>query len=270
MLFNTHKQKGVIILSKCTVRKNLENKNNLSSPFLNVTNDKNEGVSIITCTNRPQNVDIVFANYSRQIFDKKELIIILNNDKMNINKWKERAKLYKNIKIFQYDEKKTLGECKNFAINHVSLKYIAFFDDDDYYGENYLLESINVFNNNECDVVGKSTCFIYFENKNILGIFNPTNENIYVNYVMDSSLVIKRKIFENINFEDDTQPETLFQITCSKKGYKIYSTSKYNYVVHRHLNPTKEHTWKISDINLLRYCEIVKRNINNYTEYVDR
>lgn len=229
-----------------------------------------QGVSIITCTNRPQNIDIVFTNYSRQMFDKKELIIILNSDSMDIKKWKEKSKQFRNVKIFQYDEKKSLGECKNFAINNANLKYIAFFDDDDYYGKSFLYESIDAFNNNECDVVGKSTCFIYFEKNNILGIFNPYNEDMYVNYVMDSSLVIKRKTFENISFEDDTQPETDFQIMCSKKGYKIYSTSKYNYVVHRHCNPTKEHTWKISDINLLRYCEIVKRNIANYTEYINK
>jgi hypothetical protein len=229
-----------------------------------------KGVSIITCTNRCKNIDFIFSNYARQLFDKTELIIILNSNDMNLKKWRKKSENYRDVRIYQCHEDKTLGTCKNFAINHTSLEYIAFFDDDDYYGKNYLCQSINAFDDNKCDVVGKATCFIYFEKRNTLALFNPNNENIYASYVMDSSLVIKRKIFKDISFEDDIQPETLFQIMCLKRGYKIYSTDRYNYVVHRHYDPIKEHTWKISDINLLRYSEIVKRNINSYIEYVDR
>lgn len=260
-------------MSQYKEKNKLHDKSGLKYEFsgdINNKNFNNQGVSVITCTNRPQNIDIVFANYSRQMFDKKELIILLNNDRMNIRKWKEKSKQYRNIKIFQHDEKRSLGECKNFSINNTSFEYIAFFDDDDYYGKTYLCESMDAFNNTSCDVVGKSTCFIYFEKNNILAIFNPSNENTYVNNVMDSSLVIKRKIFENISFINDTQPETLFQTICSRKGYKIYSTTKYNYVVHRHSNPNKEHTWKIRDINLLRWCHVVKKSITDYSRYVNK
>ena len=47
-------------------------------------NDSN-GVSIIIATMRQEYMDIVFKNYSKQTYPKKELIVILNDDSMDIN-----------------------------------------------------------------------------------------------------------------------------------------------------------------------------------------
>ncbi|MGM0880940.1 MAG: glycosyltransferase family A protein [Bacillota bacterium] len=63
------------------------------------------GVSIITCTNRPQFFDNILENYIKQQYRKKELIIILNNDSMNLEQFQGKIRTYNNIKVYKLPEK---------------------------------------------------------------------------------------------------------------------------------------------------------------------
>lgn len=177
---------------------------------------------------------------------------------------------HNNIKVFQLDEKKTLGECKNFAFKNTKFEYIAYFDDDDYYGPNYLSGTLNNFNNVRCDIIGKKAFFIYFEKNKTLAICLQQRENQYVNHVADSSLIVKRQVLQKISFPSIAGSGTVssFQKECIKKGFRIYSSDRFNYVAHRHPNPKLEHTWKIDDSNLLKNCRIIKNNITDYARYV--
>ena len=92
------------------------------------------GVSIITCTNKMNKCKNIIDNFNRQNHQKKELIIVLNNNNLKIDKWRNNLCKYDNLKINQLDQKVTLGECINFAIDKSKYPIIAKFDDDDYYG----------------------------------------------------------------------------------------------------------------------------------------
>jgi len=112
-------------------------------------------VSIIVCTMRQSCMKNVFDNYSRQNYNNKEMIIVLNNNKMDLSKWQKQSNLYKNVKVFQLDEKITLGTCMNYGISQSSHDVIAKFDDDDYYGPKYLLDSVKAFQRHDADVIAK-------------------------------------------------------------------------------------------------------------------
>ncbi|SHJ50323.1 glycosyltransferase [Paramaledivibacter caminithermalis] len=233
------------------------------------------GVSIITTTCRLNYMDSVFQNYTRQNYKNKELIIVLNNNKMDIEKYKKRAKKYKNIKVLKLDETATLGQCRNLAISHTSLDYIAIFDDDDYYGPNYLKSSIKVFNEVNADIIGKASFYIYFEKSKTLAIFHHNHinqENQYVEHVADPSMIFNRKVFETIGYypNSHTDPDAVFQGYCINYGFKIYSIDKFNFVLHRHPNPSKQHTWKVEEKDILKACYIVEKNIADYTKCVNR
>lgn len=238
--------------------------------------DDNPGVSIITPTNRTDYIDRIFANYKRQSFKNKELIIILNKDSMDLRTYKERAIPYENIRIFQIDEKYKLGECRDYGIKQARLDYIALFDDDDYYGPNYLSRSINTFSKVKADIVGKGSFFTYFEGSKTLAVFNHLNnlrnEHQYVRHVCDPTLVFKRSIMEKIKTYPSAQvnPDVLFQDLCIEYGFKIYSNDKYNFVLHRHPNPSKNHTWTVEERDILIKCKIVSEHIDDYTSYVNK
>jgi spore maturation protein CgeB len=216
------------------------------------------GVSIITSTNKQKYMDEIFNNYQRQNYSNKELIIILNNDSMPLNKWVEKAKDYENVKVFQVEEKYNLGTCLNYGIENASFEYIAKMDDDDYYGPEYCGDVINAFMYSEADVVGKQSNYIYFEQSNILALKAPNKENRFTNFVAGSSICLKRNVFEKVKFSTDRKSgsDTIFLQECNAKGFKIYSTDRFNHVGMKHASQ-EEHTWKISDEDLLKSCIIV-------------
>jgi glycosyltransferase involved in cell wall biosynthesis len=213
------------------------------------------GVSVFTCTNRPQLMDQVFNNHLQQAYTPCELVIVLNNNSMDLEEWELRAALYSNIKVFQLDEKVSLGQCNNYAIQNCSYNYVAKFDDDDYYAPYYLKDMMAAFNYSQADIVGKSCRFIYFKSKSILGLYSPCPEFSYVNYVVGATMVFKKEVWQKIKFPDVTEGEdTKFQQDSIDGGFKIFAADRYNYVTIREENPNK-HTFQLDDDTYISYCQ---------------
>ncbi len=232
---------------------------------------KESGVSIITPTNRPDYINKLFNNFSRQNYNNKEMIIILNNNTMNIRRYQKKAKEHKNVKVFQVDEKFNNADCRKFAFKYVNFEYIAFFDDDDFYGANFLKQSMEAFKYVDCHMVGKLTNFVYFEESKTLAIwhYQPNYENKYSPGVVDSTMVFKRDLIDKIDYPSmPFGALSKLQVNCLKNNIKIYSTDRYNYVLHRHTNPNENHTWRKKEDEFLKECKVIKENIIDYTDYV--
>ncbi|WMM23279.1 glycosyltransferase family A protein [Tissierella sp. MB52-C2] len=248
-------------------------KQKLQSMFKKERFDEKPGVSIILCSNRLNKIEDIFDSFLRQSYDPKELIIVLNNNNMNIDEYHEKAKNLKNIKIFQLDETLSLGYCFKFALNHAAFDYIAKFDDDDYYGTDYLKQAMNAFNEINCDVVGKASYYIYFHQSKILALYGEQKQNMFVNRVADSSLVFKRSVLEKIDIPLIKKAGAFANIQSQFKNYDIsvYSTDKYNYLVNRYNDLEHQHTWKVSDTEYLKYpsVKIVAENIENFIPYIE-
>lgn len=226
-------------------------------------------VSIITPTNREYCAETLFENYERQKYQNKELIIVLNNDNMSLEEWMQKAKNYDNVRVFQLPESATLGECRNFGIENAQYSYIANFDDDDYYGPNYLVNAMKIFDRTNADIIGKLTSYIYFEESKRLGIYIQNKENQYVNHVPDATIIAKKHVFDHVKFPPITLGvEKVFLKECLKKGFKLYSGDRNDYVIIRRSNK-EEHTWRDSDKDLFRYYKILMRT-NDFTSFVEK
>ncbi|MCF6465679.1 glycosyltransferase [Clostridium sp. Cult2] len=237
--------------------------------FSTKDSSENYGVSIIMVTMRQNCMQNIFDNYKRQDFEKKEMILVLNNNNLNINEWLDVAEQYENVTVFQLDEKITLGNCLNFGILYSKYDFIAKFDDDDYYGPKYLSDLIKAFDIVDADVVGKKTSFVYFEKSKTLAVRNPENENKYVKHMDGPTLLIRKKVFNRVRFANIPRGvDTQFSKDCVKNGFKIYSTNKYHHVYVRH-DSLDKHTWKIKDEDLLKYCIIVEKDVRDYTTFVN-
>jgi len=220
--------------------------------------DKINGVSVITCTNKPKFLKNIVENFLRQGFEPKELIVVINLDSISVDSIKDYQNNYKNITFYVIRSHNSLGKCLNYAISQAKYNVIAKFDDDDYYSEYYLTEAIEALNNTGASVIGKGSTLVYFISKKILAIRGPNLENRYVNFVNGSTLVFRREIFKKVHFKDISVGEDVqFCNECRRKKIRIYSTSKYNHVYVR--NPNKSnHTWKIRDDTLLsKYCSFL-------------
>ena len=220
-----------------------------------------EGFSIITVTNRCYCIENMINNFLRQNFIDKELIIVINNDKLNIDDIYIYAGKDINLSIYKLPEVTTLGACLNFAIEKSSYDTIAKFDDDDYYGPYYLDEAKQAFLQNICHIVGKQKTYYYLEGYKKLILKKNRIESNYVQSLMGSTLCFKREVFYKVKFKDiSIREDCNFNKDCIKNGYKLYSTSKYNHLVFKHSDINK-HTFK-SDIGLLlSKCIEIKSNI---------
>ena len=168
------------------------------------------GVSIIMSTNKNKYLNDIYNNFVRSDYKTKELIIIINNNKISKEDYENKFKDFNNVSIYQLDENITLGECLNFGINRAKYDYIAKMDDDDYYGANYLLDLMNVFEYTDADVVGKNAIFIYFEEFNILALDSNFIENKYTKSLAGATLLIKKSVFKEIKFKNINVGEDTF------------------------------------------------------------
>lgn len=229
----------------------------------------NNGISIITCTNKLDSLNVIINNFNRQIYSPKELIIIINNNKIALSAWKNKVQLNNNIKIFKLDENISLGKCLNFAIERCKYPTIARFDDDDYYGPKYLSNSIKYFDIANTKLIGKQTIYVYFTKEKILAIKDINHEEQFVYFLNGATMLLKKEIFKEVRFRDiSINEDVLFCKDCIKKGLKPYSGNKNDFVYIRQPN-VNSHTWKISNTNLLNlYCKEIGI-IDDFKTYVD-
>jgi cellulose synthase/poly-beta-1,6-N-acetylglucosamine synthase-like glycosyltransferase len=210
------------------------------------------GVTIITSTIRPQYMANVFLNYQRQLWGPKELIIILNKDSLRMADYRRIARKYRNVRVYRVPQHKTLGQCLNFGVNKAKYTHIAKFDDDDYYGPHYIPEAMAMFSNPKADIVGKLKIYYYFPHKRMLALRNRKARAFAPSKtIAGATIVFRKKVFRHVKFARALKgSDQIFLTACRRKGFKIYTTSVYNFVAFRRANRLS-HTWNISDKLLL-------------------
>lgn len=217
-----------------------------------------KGVSIITSTNKLEYKDNIFANYDRQEYEHKELIIILNDNLLDMDEWMEEASKHHNVAVYRVDEKEPLGVCLNYGIEKARFDYISKFDDDNYYAPAFLEDLMYAFEYTDAAIVGKCATYMYFENGGILAVKYEEREHCYTGWVAGSAIIIKREVFDRVPWPTDRiwGSDTEFLRQSVKSGFKIYSADRFNYVAVRR-SSAELHTWKVKDEELLAKCRVV-------------
>ncbi|WP_390585573.1 glycosyltransferase [Paenibacillus illinoisensis] len=228
-----------------------------------------QGVSIIACTKRQHYIHNLFKNYSRQKHSRKELIVIVNNDNIPLAPYQSLAKKLRNVHVFRLPERTSLGACLNYAIKKTKYGYIAKFDDDDYYAPYYLTESLQTFKRTNADVIGKRAHYLYLKGPRKLLLRFPQDEHRPVTLLPGATLVFKRHVSSHVQFPNRSVGEDdLFCIRSKRKGYKVYSGGRHNFVAIRRKN-SSGHTWIISDRELLSQSKKI-RTTKHYKRYVQK
>lgn len=231
-------------------------------------NESTYGVSIIVCTHVPYYMDNIFSNYQRQVYENKELILILNNNNLNRQEWERRASGYANVKVYSLDENITVGSCMNFAISQAKYDFIANFDHDDYYGPEYLLDYLEAAKVTDAGLFGKKTHFVYIEEEHLMALMHPGFENCYVDYVDGRTVFARKGIFEKVQYIDNDISDCQLSWDCKSKGIKIFSVNRFHFAYIRK-NSVNKHTWKIENDDLLmQFCWVIGE-VEDYTDLVN-
>jgi glycosyltransferase involved in cell wall biosynthesis len=213
----------------------------------------------------------LFNNYRNQQGVHKELIIILNNDSMNIEAYRLKAKAFTQVSVYQLPERMSLGSCLNYAVNKSRYQIVAKFDDDDYYAPRYLSEGVRELGRTGADIVGKKAHYMYLQGRKVLILRFPKDENKYVRTVAGATLLIRKLVFRKVRFGNRTLGEDVkFCRDSRARGFTIYSASKRNFVAVRRKG-SRQHTWIVSDRKLLSNRRIqVIGPVNRFKGYAAR
>jgi len=230
--------------------------NNLTFPKIVVTSVTNKGYLFL-----PN----IINNFIRQTYPLKKLIIIFNSSDVKEDVIKDE--LYSNA-ITDYEIKiipdQSLGHCLNYSVGKIPDDYNiwAKMDDDDYYGENYLMTNLEAMIRSKADVVGRRDMYIYVPGWNKLYFRKNGGHNVFVPWVQGASLVVKKHVFKKVMFPNKNKGEdTQFGHEVRRKGFKTFAAPINDYVVIRRLH-NKNHTWLIDLKKYLRYGTLV--NVNKF------
>ncbi|WP_246070489.1 glycosyltransferase [Paenibacillus kobensis] len=242
-----------------------------SSPSTSKGGSEAYGVTIITPTIRPQYMKRVLSNYARQQWENKELIIVLNGNRMNMQRYLQAAEQYSGIHVIRLPASSTLGDCLNDATAIACYPYIAKFDDDDYYGPGYLAEAMDTFEKTGADVVGKTSFFFYFPHRRQLLLRErPVQPYEETNRIAGATIMFRRNVLETVSFGKRKQgSDVQFIQDCLRSGLSVRTSSAYNFAAFRRAD-RQSHTWKVTERKLFTDPRTKVFRTDDYWKIVDR
>jgi len=235
-------------------------------------NDQGPGsqpdVTVLLVTNRPHFVGQAFQLISRQVGVDIELLVgIHGRDPQEF--WSESglspehplrsetsAGAVRHIETEFYPQSLVLGECLQNLLEKSRGDYIAKMDDDDFYGPCYLADAVNALRFSGADLVGKKATYVHFGSKEALALRNAVDEHRWVDLVSGPTMVGVATSMRRVGFRALARGEdTDFQLRLRARGARIYSADRFNFL--RRRGVTGDHTWSVSDSELLTTSQII-------------
>lgn len=179
-------------------------------------------VSIISICRHFQNLQTIVANYDRQSYPHKELIILSDCSRNELERWQKESSKYSGLKLLHANKADNLPACLYKGLEQSSFEYISIFNEHDYYAPDYLGDLMHCFLYTDADIVGKSSYYSYQDFKKTLQLNNAGNEYTYVNALYYSAAIIRREVFKRISPGE--------RLDFDQHNIKIYSADRFNYL----------------------------------------
>lgn len=218
---------------------------NVRSPFLTMPS-----VSAVVSTNRPQFVRNVIDTIASQVAVQPELVLLTHGFEENEAELQAYAadQGIENLVLLSSPQSDPLGACLNKLVASASGEVIANFDDDDFYGKHYLLDSINAMKFSNADLVGKFATYMYSEKDDMITLRNPGKENMYTDFVTGATFVGWREVFTRNPFLPMSRGEdSRFLTSVEQSGAKIFAGDRFNFM---QIRGNHAHTWDIDRLEL--------------------
>ena len=215
---------------------------------------KRPSVSVLMPTMRPENVAQCLDNFKKQTYPEKELILILNNATFDLESIREQTEDIPNVQVLHVEGPTSLGDCLNRGIAAAAGDYVAKMDDDDYYGERYLSDSVLAARFSDAEVVGKGSFFMYFEDTDTTALAEVAREHTFTHFVTGGTMFIRSDVarrfpFDAISLREDTN----FLHAVAQAGCRIYATDRFNFIRVR-TEQLSNHADPTPDMEFLRRC----------------
>ncbi|MDA3788504.1 MAG: glycosyltransferase [Desulfobacula sp.] len=215
--------------------------------------------SITTTTYRPHCLENAIENFKKQTYPNKELIMVFNSDDIDIERIRRRYDHDKNIKFFHTPREMSNGEALNVGFSAAMGEYIFKMDDDDYYGENYILDMMLSTRAVQFDFMGKRVPFFYLENENKTYERRMRRPDYLVRNIADldsstawiggNTFCCRKDFFKSHKFSSKNiaAADSEFQLNFDPQKYKIGITDRFNVLISR--SAVSSHTWRVQKMD---------------------
>jgi hypothetical protein len=203
-------------------------------------------VTVLAPTNRPEYLDHLLRNFTRQRDVSANLIVLTNSARFDRAEVDRRLESIEGARAIHLAEGMTMGECLNAGLSATDARFIAKFDDDDHYGAHYLHDALLVHRFADAAIVGKKTFFAYLEDADETILRSPGNEFTAANRVSGSTMLLDRTTFPDVRFAALNLGEDIDLCEqATQRGLVVFSADRFNYVAVRRRD-TSTHSWTIS------------------------
>lgn len=208
-------------------------------------------VSAMVSTNRPHQIEHVLTQIAGQVEVEVELLLLCHGFEPDFDMIAHRcAELgIQKYRILEASSELSLGTCLNKLVAEANGQVLAKFDDDDFYGPNYLLDQLNALHYSGAGLVGKECSYLYDAELDLMIRRRPEREHRFTSFVAGPTFVGYSEVFRAHPFADrSTGEDTQFLHDLADDNIKIYASDRFNFLQMR--NKTG-HTWNVSGSELL-------------------
>ncbi|WP_296134625.1 glycosyltransferase [uncultured Corynebacterium sp.] len=214
-------------------------------------------VSIISSSNRPEQIDHLISQIAHQSYGNVEVLYLAHGFDPAGFEEKFRAAGITDVRIMQRSTETALGECLNVLVDASTGDYLAKFDDDDYYLEEYLSDLVNAANFSGADILGKAAIYFYLEGTNTLSLRWPHKEHTWYHFVAGATFFCKAEVMKALKFRElGPGEDSDFLRRANAAGYSIYSSDRFNYIAARRADTAGAQTWTITDAQILSHSPV--------------
>lgn len=204
-------------------------------------------ISVVCVTSRARFLGSAMANYRRQAYPNRELILIVNTDDGLSEIAIEACADLHQANVVEAPAI-SVGACRNLGVDAANGAIVAMFDDDDLYGPNYLTEAVALLVQTGAQMVGKLS-YIWIDGS--LGVFRycrppgPWSESIPT--LSGNTQVFPRSVhapFLGLDYSDSSLGEDYhFSRAIASAGGLLLSSGPDNFIRRRNLDPEHRHLW---------------------------
>ncbi len=193
---------------------------------------------VVPCC-RPSQLQWVFDRYSDQTYQNKKLCIVENGEAVGACK---RLGFTPDLVVTSRPHVSHARNEGMYAVRDLNEDcWVAMWDDDDWYGPEYLSEMAALAASGKATVYGKQRHFVAFPD-NGLYLFNEYNQNKYTDSVHGPTLVFRPE--EGIVFKVQREAEEIrWCYEMSRLGAKIWAASIHHLLYLRY-DSGHSHAWQ--------------------------
>lgn len=211
---------------------------------------------VICVSRRPWLVDDVVANVVRQVDVGVEFVLVTNDADFGDIDLDEMLGPIPRARHIATDPAMSLGQCLNLGLDATRERFVAKFDDDDYYGSHYLADSLRAHGYSGAGVVGKHTYYAEFTESGDRYLRFPGHEFSYSSTLAGGTLVIDRDRVGDLHFPDISLGEDrAFIASCHRRGVSTFAADRFNFVQRR----GADNTWSVAANEFLVETQRVER-----------